>query len=72
MKGVCVLYLVEVMLTQLSLLWYLKLCKIVEIQKFCYHGTVDSHRCGYPLDRGLVSVIERVCNDGVLEKRSRY
>ena len=55
---------------QLSLLWYLKLCKIVEIQKFCYHGTVDSCCCGYPLDCGLVSVIERVCNDIVREKKS--
>ena len=69
MKGVpYVLYLVEVMLMQLSLLWYLKLCKIVEIQKFCYHGTVDSRYCGYPRDHGLVSVIARVCNVGVREK----
>ena len=66
----CCTLIVEVMLTQLLLLWYLKLCKIVEIQKFCYHGTVDSCCCGYPLDRGLVSAIERVCNDSVREKKS--
>ena len=71
MKGVpCVLYLVEVMLTQLSMLWYLKLCKIIEIQKFCYHVTVDSYYCGHPRDGGLVSVIARVRNDGQREKNS--
>ena len=64
------LYLVEVMLMQLSLLWYLKLCKIIEIQKFCDHGTVDSHYCRHPLDCGLVSVIVRVRSNGVGEKNS--
>ena len=64
------LYLVEVMLTQLSLLWYLKLCKIIEMQKFCYHGTVYSHYCGHPRECVVVSVIARVRNDGVREKMS--
>ena len=66
-------YIVEVMLTQQSLLWYsVRLLRSRNFATVLYHGTVDSRYCGHPWDCGLVSVIARVGNDGVQEKISCY